>query len=155
MLKTWAVGVLTIVVAALVFVGGSLRAQVTQRDRDREKPATLPAFPANAPLPQPPQAQLPTYPQYPQRPPVQPQPVPLPQPLPPQNGGSTINLIPSFLNAGRTYAFQPAVGDPFVARVIVVDATGWVQVQRQPVSSNIGPIAEWYNLQNVVAMKAQ
>src|SRR4051812_31038153 len=112
MLKTVAIGVLTVVVTALLVVG-SLRAQMTQRDRDRDRPSTQPVWPTNSPWPQP------QYPQYPQRP-GQPQPVPVtPQPqLPPQQGGGggTLNLIPSFVQAGRTYAFQPAVGDPFVAR---------------------------------------
>jgi len=146
MLKTVAICVLTVVITALLVVG-SLRAQVNQRDR--AWPSTQPTWQTNSQWPQP------QYPQNPQRP-GQPQPVPVTPQLPPQQGGggATINLIPSFVQAGRTYAFQPAIGDPFVARVISIDATGWVQVQRNA-GSDVGPVADWYNLQNMVAMKAQ
>jgi hypothetical protein len=138
MLKTVAIGFLILVIVGLL-IDGPLRAQAPQRDKDK----------SNATTTQPSaQAQRPTLP-----------PRPVPQPLPPPVVVTTpappANALPSFFTAGRTYAFQPVVGDGFVARVIMVDAAGWVQIQRQPAGSDIGPVAEWYNLDNIVAMKGQ
>ena len=139
MLKTVAIGFLILVIVGLL-IDGPLRAQVQQRDKDKSNATTTTQPSAQA-----------------QRPPLPPRPVP--QPLPPPVVVTTpappAIALPSFLQAGRTYAFQPVVGDSFVARVIMVDAAGSVQVQRQPAGSDVGPVAEWYNLYNIVAMKGQ
>ena len=149
MLKTAGMGLLSVLLIA-VLVDGPLRAQVAGRDQ------TWPATPPNPTMPT--MQTMPTTQPLPHRPPTDGRPMPLPRPivpnLPPSQPVTSPNLIPSFLQAGRTYAFQPVVGEPFVARVIALDAAGWIQVQRQP-GSDVGPVAEYFNLQNIVAIKAQ
>src|SRR4051794_15545153 len=58
---------------------------------------------------------------------------------------ATENHIPAFLQAGRWYVFQPTTGEAFPGRVISIDATGWVQLQRRP-GAEAGPVSDWYNL---------
>lgn len=65
----------------------------------------------------------------------------------------TVNSIPTFMQAGRSYVFQPVAGEEFSGRVISLDATGWVQVQLRP-GPDVGPLAEWFNLANMTSVKA-
>ena len=65
----------------------------------------------------------------------------------------TVNNIPAFMQAGRSYVFQPVGGEEFSGRVVALDATGWVQVQLRP-GPDIGPLAEWFNLANMTSIKA-
>ena len=61
--------------------------------------------------------------------------------------------IPSFMQAGRSYVFDPVVGETFSGKVVSLDSTGWVQVQLRP-GGDVGSLAEWYNLANMVSIKA-
>ena len=65
----------------------------------------------------------------------------------------SVRQIPSFMQAGRSYVFEPVAGERFSGRVVSLDATGWVQVQHRP-GGDVGPLAEWYNLGNMVSIKA-
>lgn len=65
-----------------------------------------------------------------------------------------LNRIPSFIQAGRSYAFLPVQGEPFAGKVVSIDSTGWIQIQRHG-GTNVGPVAEWYNLDGIVTIKAQ
>ena len=64
-----------------------------------------------------------------------------------------VKRIPAFMQAGRSYVFEPVAGERFSGKVVSLDATGWVQVQHRP-GGDIGPLAEWYNLDNMVSIKA-
>jgi hypothetical protein len=64
-----------------------------------------------------------------------------------------VKRIPVFMQAGRSYVFEPVVGERFSGKVVSLDATGWVQVQHRP-GGDVGPLAEWYNLDNMVSIKA-
>ena len=64
-----------------------------------------------------------------------------------------VNAIPVFIQAGRTYVFVPVGGQEFSGRVVSLDATGWVQVQLRR-GPDVGPLAEWFNLANMVSVKA-
>ena len=65
----------------------------------------------------------------------------------------TVEHIPTFMQAGRNYVFVPVGGEEFSGRVISLDSTGWVQVQHRA-GGDVGPLAEWYNLVNMVSIKA-
>jgi hypothetical protein len=65
----------------------------------------------------------------------------------------TVSHIPTFMQAGRTYVFEPVGGKEFSGRVVSLDSTGWVQVQLRP-GPDVGPLAEWFNLANMTSVKA-
>ena len=84
-----------------------------------------------------------------------PQQQPNAQPRPTRDREVVVNVkrIPVFMQAGRSYVFEPVAGERFSGKVVSLDATGWVQVQHRP-GSDVGPLAEWYNLDNMVSIKA-
>jgi hypothetical protein len=73
---------------------------------------------------------------------------------PPQKVAVTVQRIPVFVQAGRTYVFQPAGGEEFTGKIVSVDATGWVQLQLRA-GGDVGPVAEWFNLDNMLSIKAR
>src|SRR5688572_14187366 len=83
------------------------------------------------------------------------QPQQQPKPKEPERERITVteNAIPTFMQDGRSYVFQPVGGEDFYGRVISLDATGWVQVQLRP-GPDVGPLAEWFNLANMTSVKA-
>ena len=66
---------------------------------------------------------------------------------------ASVKRIPVFMQAGRSYGFEPVAGERFSGKVVALDSTGWVQVQHGA-GGDVGPLAEWYNLDNMVSIKA-